>query len=110
MKDIVIYFDKKIDFLTYQLKQQYYDLSENELKLVVIFYLKGISIDIKKEIVKLQIFKSLQVVENQLSKLRKKEIIKDNKVILKYPLSLEKELDLNIKLVLGVCKELDKES
>ena len=70
-------------FLTYQLKQQFYDLSENELKLIAILYLKGLNAEIKKEIVKVwNFFKSIQSVENHLTKVKKKNILKKNKVVL----------------------------
>ena len=81
MTEIHLNFEKRIDFLTYQLKQQFYDLSENELKLIAILYLRGLNAEIKKEIVKYEIFKSIQSVENHLTKLRKRGILDKNKVM-----------------------------
>ena len=46
MTEIHLNFEKRIDFLTYQLKQQFYDLSENELKLIAILYLRGLNAEI----------------------------------------------------------------
>ena len=51
MTEIHLNFERPIDFLTYQLKQQFYDLSENELRLIAILHLKGLNSKIKKEIV-----------------------------------------------------------
>mgnify|MGYP006361814761 CR=1 FL=1 len=50
MTEIHLNFERPIDFLTYQLKQQFYDLSENELRLIAILHLKGLTNQIKKEI------------------------------------------------------------
>lgn len=105
MTEITLNFEKPIDFLTYQLKQQFYDLSENELKMIAILSLKGLNNDIKKEIVRLGIFKSMQSVENHLSKLRKLEILEKNKVNLKYPLVRDKETVIKINLRLGADKK-----
>ena len=74
MTEITLYFDLPIDYFTYQLRQQFHNLSENELKLLAIIYLSGLNADIKKEVVNRQIFKSLQTVENHLSKFRKEKI------------------------------------
>ena len=79
MTEIYLNFERPIDFLTYQLKQQFYELSENELKFVAILYLKGLKTKKKKEIVEKQIFKSIQSVENHLTKLRKKGILDKNR-------------------------------
>ena len=49
MTEIHLNFERPIDFLTYQLKQQFYDLSENELRLIAILHLKGLNNQIKKE-------------------------------------------------------------
>jgi hypothetical protein len=105
MTEININFNKKIDFLTWQLKQQFLDLSENELKLLAIIHLKGVSATIKKEIVKLNIFKSAQTVENHLSKFRKIGILNENKVQLKYPISMASETKIIINLKLSAYKE-----
>lgn len=105
MTEIHLNFEKHIDFLTYQLKQQFYDLSENELKLIAILYLKGLNADIKREIVKYEIFKSIQSVENHLTKLRKKGILEKNKVILKQPISTSNSTSIKINLTLGANKE-----
>jgi len=105
MTEIHLNFEKCIDFLTYQLKQQFYDLSENELKLIAILYLKGLNAEIKKEIVKYEIFKSIQSVENHLTKLRKRGILEKNKVILKQPISTSNSTSIKINLTLGANKE-----
>lgn len=91
--NIELEFNTPIDFLTYQLKQQYYDLSENELKMLAVLYLKGISAEVKKQIVKLGIFKSVQTVDNHLSKFKDIGIIqgKAKKVTLKHELIKSKE-------------------
>lgn len=100
--NIELEFSTPIDFLTYQLKQQFYQLSENELKMLAIIYLKGISSDIKKQIVKLGIFKSVQTVDNHLSKFKELGIVsgKDKKVNLKSELIKAKEgvITVHIKL------------
>lgn len=100
MIEIDKYFDTPIEFLTYQLKQQFDNFSDNELKLLCIVYLKGLNPEIKKEIVKWNIFKSLQSVENHLSKFRKEGILKENVVNLKTPLDRGSEttIKLNLKL------------
>ena len=49
MTEITLYFDLPIDYLTYQLRQQFHKLSENELKLLAIIYLSGLNADIKKK-------------------------------------------------------------
>ena len=105
MTEIYLNFERPIDFLTYQLKQQFYDLSENELKFVAILYLKGLNSQIKKEIVEKQIFKSIQSVENHLTKLRKKGILDKNKIILKNEISISKATSIKINLTLGASKE-----
>lgn len=100
--DIELEFEKPIDFLTYQLKQQYYNLSENELKMLAILYLKGVDIEVKKQIVKLGIFKSIQTVDNHLSKFKDMGIIqgKDKKVCLKKDLIKTKEGIICVKIKL----------
>ncbi len=105
MTEIHLNFEKRIDFLTYQLKQQFYDLSENELKLIAILYLRGLNAEIKKEIVKYEIFKSIQSVENHLTKLRKRGILDKNKVMLKQPISTTNSTTIKINLTLGANKE-----
>lgn len=105
MTEIHLNFERPIDFLTYQLKQQFYDLSENELKLIAILYLRGLNAEIKKEIVKYEIFKSIQSVENHLTKLRKRGILDKNKVMLKQPISTTNSTTIKINLTLGANKE-----
>lgn len=96
--ELNITFKRPIDYLTYQLKHYFYELSENELKMLAIIYLKGLSCDIKNEIVSLKIFKSKQSVENHLTKFRKNGILVNNKVNLKHSLVTDKEMILKIKL------------
>lgn len=98
--DIELEFERPIDFLTYQLKQQYYSLSENELKMLAILYLKGIDIEVKKQIVKLGIFKSIQTVDNHLSKFKDMGIIKERKICLKKDLIKSKEGIVYVKIKL----------
>jgi len=100
MKELIfnIGFKKPIDYLTYQLKHHFYDLSENELKMLAIIHLKGLNSDIKNQIVEWNIFKSKQSVENHLSKFRKNQILVDGKVNLKQPLIIEKEMVIKINL------------
>lgn len=105
MTEIHLNFERPIDFLTYQLKQQFYDLSENELRLIAILYLKGLNSQIKKEIVEKQIFKSIQSVENHLTKLRKKGILDKQKINLKNEISISKATSIKINLTLGANKE-----
>lgn len=105
MTEIHLNFERPIDFLTYQLKQQFYDLSENELRLIAILYLKGLNSKIKKEIVEKQIFKSIQSVENHLTKLRKKGILDKQKINLKNEISISKATSIKINLTLGANKE-----
>jgi len=100
MIEIDKYFDTPIDFLIYQLKQQFDNLSNNELKLLCIIHLKGLNSEIKKEIVRFNIFKSLQTVENHLSKFRKEGILKENVVILKNPLVKGNEITIKLNLKL----------
>lgn len=105
MTEIHLNFERPIDFLTYQLKQQFYDLSENELRLIAILHLKGLNSKIKKEIVEKQIFKSIQSVENHLTKLRKKGILDKQKINLKNEISISKATSIKINLTLGANKE-----
>ena len=105
MTEIHLNFEKRIDFLTYQLKQQFYDLSENELRLVAILYSYGLSAKVKKVIVEKQIFKSMQSVENHLTKLRKRGILEKNKIVLKHEISTSKATSFKINLTLGANKE-----
>lgn len=105
MREININFERPIDYLTYQLRQQFYDLSENELRLIAIIYLRGLSKEIKKEIVDREVFKSIQSVENHLTKLRKRGILDKNKIVLKYDISKEKSTTIKINLTLGANKE-----
>jgi predicted transcriptional regulator len=105
MTEIHLNFERPIDFLTFQLKQQFYDLSENELRLIAIVHLKGLNSQIKKEIVEKQIFKSIQSVENHLTKLRKKGILDKQKINLKNEISTSKATSIKINLTLGANKE-----
>ena len=105
MTEIHLNFERPIDFLTYQLKQQFYDLSENELRLIAILHLKGLNSKIKKEIVEKQIFKSIQSDENHLTKLRKKGILDKQKINLKNEISISKATSIKINLTLGANKE-----
>ena len=75
MTEIHLNFERPIDFLTYQLKQQFYDLSENELRL------------------------------NHLTKLRKRNILDKNKIILKNEISQSKATSIKINLTLSANKE-----
>lgn len=97
---IVMEFKKPIDFLTYQLKQQFYFLSENELKMLAIIYLKGLTAEVRKGIVSMGVFKSKQSVENHLSKFRALGIMEGDNVKLKYPLIKANKAKLNINVVL----------
>ena len=101
MTEITLYFELPIDYLTFQLRQQFHKLSENELKLLAIIYLSGLNADIKKEVVNRQIFKSLQTVENHLSRFRKEKILVDNKIQLKFPISKMKETSIKLNLKIG---------
>ena len=105
MIEIDKYFDTPIEFLTYQLKQQFDNLSDNELKLLCIVYLKGLNPEIKKEIVKWNIFKSLQSVENHLSKFRKEKILVGNEVQLKFPISKSRETSIKLNLKIGASPQ-----
>lgn len=94
-------FQKPIDYITYQLSQQFMDLSKNELRMLALIHLKGLSSEIKNTIVKHNIFKSRQSIENHLSKFRRLGIIKDGKVVLKYPISTKNNVKLNITVSVG---------
>ena len=87
--ELNIRFKKPIDYLTYQLKHYFYELSENELKMLAIIHLKGLTKAVKDDIVAYNIFKSKQSVENHLTKFRKKGILKDEKVNLPHPLIVD---------------------
>jgi hypothetical protein len=67
--------------------------------------LRGLNAEIKKEIVKYEIFKSIQSVENHLTKLRKRGILDKNKVMLKQPISTTNSTTIKINLTLGANKE-----
>jgi len=105
MTEINLNFERPIDFLTYQLRQQFHKLSENELKLLAIIYLSGLNADIKKEVVNRQIFKSLQTVENHLSKFRKEKILVGNEVQLKFPISKSRETSIKLNLKIGASPQ-----
>lgn len=105
MTEITLYFDLPIDYLTYQLRQQFHKLSENELKLLAIIYLSGLNADIKKEVVNRQIFKSLQTVENHLSKFRKEKILVGNEVQLKFPINKSRETSIKLNLKIGASPQ-----
>ena len=92
-------FKRKIDYLTFQLKLQYYDLSENELKLVALLYLGGINDKVKATAVKMGVFKSKQSIDNHISKFRRLGIIKQDKVVLLEPIETElAETEINLTL------------
>jgi hypothetical protein len=105
MKEININFERPIDYITYQIKQQYFDLSDNELKLIAIIYLKGLNNNIKKEIVNHNVFKSMQSVENHLTKLRKLGILINNKIVLKDTISTKSNTSIIINLTLNANKK-----
>lgn len=105
MKEININFERPIDYITYQIKQQYFDLSDNELKLIAIIYLKGLNSNIKKEIVNHNVFKSMQSVENHLTKLRKLGILINNKIVLKDTISTKSNTSIIINLTLNANKK-----
>ena len=104
MTEINLNFEKPIDFLTYQLGIQFPTLSNNELKLVALLHLKGLSTEIKKYIVTKGIFKSAQSVENQITKLRKLNILEKNTIKLKYPVSRDYQTVIKINLTLDASK------
>ncbi len=80
-------FKKPIDYLVFQLKQQYLNLSDNELKLLALICIKGVSKTIKEAAVREGIFKSKQTVANTLSKFRTLQILdRDNEPVLQSPL------------------------
>lgn len=97
---MLIPFKRKIDLVTFQLKLQFYELSENELRLLALLYLGGVNQDTKKIALENNVFKSEQSIENHISKFRKLGIIKDEKVILKEPLAkvVNNKATINIEL------------
>lgn len=104
MRNIEMNFETPIDYIVYQLKLEHYYLTDNELKLLGLVSLKGLSSQLKKEVVKLGVFKSLQTVENHLTKFRKIGLLVDNKVLINNKPSLEKNLNITIKINLGANK------
>ena len=88
-------FKKPIDYLVFQLKQQFITLSENELKLLALICLKGVTKSIKEVAVREGVFKSKQTVANALSKFRTSGILdKDNEPQLQSPLITDKSCKL----------------
>ena len=92
-------FKKPIDYLVFQLKQQFITLSENELKLLALICLKGVTKSIKEVAVREGVFKSKQTVANALSKFRTSGILdKDNEPQLQSPLITDKSCKLIINI------------
>lgn len=92
-------FKTPIEFLVFQLKQQYYTLSDNELKLLALICLRGVTKSIKDVAVKQGVFKSRQTVANALSKFRSEGVLtRDNEPVLQQPLITEKEARLIIDI------------
>lgn len=92
-------FKKPIDYLVFQLKQQFITLSENELKLLALICLKGVTKSIKEVAVREGVFKSKQTVANALSKFRTSGILdKDNEPQLQSPLITDKSCKLVINI------------
>lgn len=92
-------FKKPIDYLVFQLKQQFITLSENELKLLALICLKGVTKSIKEVAVREGVFKSKQTVANALSKFRTSGILdKDNEPQLQSPLITDKTCKLVINI------------
>lgn len=89
-------FNRKIDLITFQLKLLHYDLSENELKLLALLYLNGINYKTKEIALKQNIFKSMQSIENHISKFRRMNIIVDNVIKLTSPIVLQGPLNISI--------------
>jgi len=95
-------FKKPIDYLVFQLRQQFLTLSDNELKLLALIYLKGISKTIKVTAVREGIFKSEQTVANAFTKFRKEGILnKEDLPVLQADLITAKEGTMLIKIKLG---------
>jgi chromosome segregation and condensation protein ScpB len=95
-------FKKPIDFLVYQLRSQFLDLSMNELKLLALIALKGVTKTTKVTAVREGIFKSEQTVANALSKFRKENILdSEDFPVLLCPLITKREGILKIEIKLG---------
>jgi hypothetical protein len=95
-------FKKPIDYLVYQLSQQFLTLSNNELKLLALITLKGLTKTTKITAVREGIFKSEQTVANAFSKFRKEGILDvDDNTKLLFPLITSKEGKLVINIKLG---------
>jgi hypothetical protein len=94
-------FKKPIDYLVFQLKQQYYHLSDNELKLLALICLKGVNRTIKDVAVREGVFKSKQTVANALSKFRMQGILdRDDEPVLQADIITEKKGRLVIDISL----------
>lgn len=94
-------FKKPIDYLVFQLKQQYYHLSDNELKLLALICLKGVNKTIKDVAVREGVFKSKQTVANALSKFRTQGILdRDDEPVLQANIITEKKARLIIDISL----------
>lgn len=92
-------FKRPIDYLVFQLRQQFITLSENELKLLALVCLKGVTKSIKDVAVKEGVFKSRQTVANALSKFRTSGVLdKDNEPQLQTPLVTDKSCRLIIDI------------
>jgi hypothetical protein len=98
---LVQQFKKPIDYLVFQLKQQYYHLSDNELKLLALICLKGVNKTIKDVAVREGVFKSKQTVANALSKFRTQGILdRDDEPVLQANIITEKKGRLVIDISL----------
>jgi len=92
-------FKTPIDFLVFQLKQQYLHLSDNELKLLALICLKGVNKNIKEVAVRQGVFKSKQTVANALSKFRTSGILdRDDEPVLQAELVMNKKAKLIIDI------------
>jgi len=94
-------FKKPIDYLVFQLRQQFPGLSDNELKLLTLVCIKGVTKSIKDLAVREGVFKSKQTVANTLSKFRHLNILdKDDEPVLQAALVTNKKcrliIDINV--------------
>lgn len=95
-------FSVPIDYLVFQLKQQRPELSDNELKLLALICLKGVTKTIKEVAVREGIFKSKQTVANALTKFRQRGVLdRDNEPILQTALITGKKCRLVIDIDLS---------